>query len=108
MTAKEFVQAYIETQVDENGNQYYETIDDLFNEIGFDYDYKEIETESRWWYNLFCVQKIADRLIGYDWAESTGDDHIFDQGWDFDPNSLCFVEKGTKMIETYIKLKEVE
>ena len=106
MKAKEFIQTYIENTLDEHGNQIYQTIEELFSEIGYDYNYKEDEGDSRWWRNIFCVQEINGRLIGYDWAEANRDEGIFDLGWDFDEDSICFVEKTTKTIECYSKIDE--
>ena len=63
------------------------------------YSAKEIHSEvtgsRRWWDEVFKVVDVDGTKIGYDWAETTGDDSARDKGWEFDPESVCFVEEET-------------
>lgn len=49
-------------------------------------------SSSRWWDDIFRVVEVGDRLIGYWDAETTGDDTPGEKGWEFDENTICFVE----------------
>ena len=46
----------------------------------------------RWWTEVFRVCEIDGMLIGYWWAETTGDESAREKGWEFDPSSICQVE----------------
>ena len=67
--------------------------------------YEENVCSSRWWMNTFRVVKIGELLIGFDWAITTGDENARDKGWEFDPKSICEVEKKEeiKVVIKYIK-----
>jgi hypothetical protein len=96
MTAKEFITDYIKNHkdnIDENGIPYFSNISKFFEEIGNDFIWNEDYGDSRWWKNLFCVQEINGKMIGYGWATTTGDDSIFDKGWSFDEDSICYVKE---------------
>ena len=111
-TAKEFLLDYIqnspENRNDKTGLPYYRNLTEFFNEVGYDYDHYEEKGDSRWWSNGFAVQEINGKLIGYEWATTTGDDSPTDKGWQFNENSICFVEKKQKTIDYYEKIKEEE
>lgn len=105
MTAKEFVLDYVLNHPDnrnDKGQPYYSTLEEFFKDCGSEYDWKEVISSSRWWDNLFVVNKINGRLIGYEWANTTGDMSIWDTGWEFDEDSICFVEPYT-VTKTYYK-----
>lgn len=59
---------------------------------------EEIDSR-RWWSDTFEVVEIMGKLVGYNGATTTGDDTPIEKGWEFDPNSLYFVEKVTEMVE---------
>jgi hypothetical protein len=65
--------------------------------------YKESLGDHRWWTEWFCVTKIKDVFIGYTWATTTGDNSIWDAGWEFDWDSLCEVEPKEVVTTIYIK-----
>lgn len=95
MTAKEFVLDYALNHSDnknDKGEPYFADLEEFFRECGYEYDWSEVTSSSRWWDNLFVVSEINGRLIGYDWARTTGDMSIWDIGWEFDEDSICFVE----------------
>ena len=50
--------------------------------------HKEVCTTHRWWYDWFFIVKIGDKLIGYDWATTTGDMTPRECGWEFDFDTL--------------------
>jgi hypothetical protein len=107
MTAKEFLLDYIQNHPDnkdENGNPYFETLEEFFREVGSDYFWSEVTRSSRWWDNLFAVQEFNDKLIGYEWARSTGDMSIHDIGWKFNEDYICFVEPVEVTITKYKKI----
>lgn len=107
MTAKEFVLDYALNHSDNkrpNGESYFSDLKEFFRECGYEYDWKEVTSSSRWWTNLFVVQEINGKLIGYEWAETTGDVGIWDSGWEFDENSICFVEEYTVTVTKYQKI----
>ena len=76
-------------------------IEDLFSDIGYEYIWKGNISKHRWWNTFFAVIRIGNTLFGYNWAETTGDDNIFDKGWTFDPDSICEVEEKTKIVKYY-------
>lgn len=107
MTAKEFVLDYVYNHPDnknDKGESYYSNLDEFFRDCGYEYDWKEVTSSSRWWDNLFVVQEINGKLIGYKWAQTTGDMGIWDIGWEFDENSICFVEPYEISITKYRKI----
>ena len=62
--------------------------------------FSEIKDSHRWWDDVFKVVDINGMLIGFDSAHTTGDLSPRESGWEFDPNSICEVEK--KEIKTII------
>lgn len=62
----------------------------------------------RWWMNTFRVVEIDGMLIGFDYASTTGDDSPRDKGWEFDPDSICEVERKeeVKIVVSYEIKKE--
>ena len=54
--------------------------------------YRETLTKHRWWIGIFVVVDVGGKLIGYDWAETTGDNTAEEAGWEFDPESICEVK----------------
>lgn len=95
MTAQEFVLDYIlnhPDNKDEKGQPYYSDLEEYFKDQGYEYDWSEVTSSSRWWNNLFVVSEMNGKLVGYDWAKTTGDTSIWDTGWEFDEDSICFVE----------------
>jgi hypothetical protein len=107
MTAKEFLLDYMNNHPDnrrENtGEPYFETLYDMLSEYGW--LYKEDLHDSRWWTNIFVVDNINGRLIGYNWASTTGDDTPYEKGWEFDEDSICYVEPYEV---TEIKYKKIQ
>lgn len=67
--------------------------------------YEEDCGSSRWWMNTFRVVEVGSKLIGFEWATTTGDNNARDMGWEFDPKSICEVEKKIEIKEviTYVK-----
>jgi hypothetical protein len=57
--------------------------------------YCEVTDSRRWWDEVFRVVDVDGTKIGFDWANTTGDDSARDKGWEFDPESVCFVEEET-------------
>ena len=84
-------------------DDYLETLRECGKELHY-----ELTHKSRWWNNLFCVSKLDGMLIGYNNAETTGDDKPQDLGWEFDINSICEVERHeeTVLFVTYTKKKQ--
>ena len=105
-SAFEFVDEYLKKEAKE----YYEEngFEEAFKEwIGYDDAiYGESLGSSRWWDNLFCVQEVDGVLIGYGWASTTGDNNIFDVGWEFDKDTICYVEKKEVTTIKYVRLKD--
>lgn len=101
MTAKEFLMDYILNHPDNydvEGKPFTDNLTEFFYEIGGGFLYKESLGNSRWWENLFLVQEINGKLIGYNWATTTGDTNAQDRGWEFDEDSVCFVEPYTEKV----------
>jgi len=69
--------------------------------------YSEMLETRRWWIDVFFVVAVDEKLIGYDWAETTGDSSAEEMGWEFDINSVCEVEKKEKTVVVYEKIKEI-
>jgi hypothetical protein len=53
------------------------------------------------WKEVFCVKEIDGMLIGYVEAVTGNSTDAMEQGWEFDKNSICRVEK---VGETYKKV----
>ena len=105
-SAFEFVEEYLKKEAPE----FYKSdgFEEVFKEcIGWEDDvYSESIGSSRWWDNLFCVADLDGVLIGYCWASTTGDNNIFDVGWEFDKSTICYVEKKEVVTVKYVKKGE--
>jgi hypothetical protein len=53
--------------------------------------WSKMTSSRRWWDEEFCVVDIDGMLIGYDGADTTGDENATEKGWEFDPSSICEV-----------------
>ena len=65
--------------------------------------YSEVKSEQRWWNSVFRVAKVGDELIGYMWAEATGDNNAGDLGWEPDADTICFCESFDVTVTKYRK-----
>lgn len=105
-SAFEFVDEYLKREA----GDFYDSnsFEECFKEwIGWEDDvYSESVGSSRWWDNLFCVSEVDGVLIGYGWAATTGDNNIFDVGWEFDKSTICYVEKKEVTTTKYIRAKD--
>ena len=105
--AKQFLLDYMNTHPDnldeETGKPYYDTLYYMIKDI-YDPLIEQDEWDSRWWTNLFAIQEINSKLIGFQWAETTGDDTPYEKGWEFDEDSICFVEPYDVTITKYRKI----
>ena len=79
-----------------------ETIRETLEECG-----KELFREKlggrRWWNDIFIVKDIDGMLIGYNWAETTGDMSPREAGWEFDDAEIWEVKPIEKTIIVYEK-----
>jgi len=104
MTAREFVLDYALNHPynkNDKGEPYFSNLEEFFRDCGYEYDWSEVTSSSRWWNNLFAVQVFDGEFIGYEWAETTGDNSIWDTGWEFDEDSICYVEPYEITITKY-------
>lgn len=62
------------------------------------------EDSHRWWNDVFRVVEINGMLIGFEWAETTGDNSARDCGWEFDPKSICLVERKEVLRTIYKRI----
>lgn len=60
----------------------------------------------RWWSTFFGVAKVDGMLIGFEGAETTGDESAEDKGWEFDEGSICEVEVVEVTTIVYKRHKE--
>ncbi len=74
-----------------------ETLFDCGNEV-----YREKGDSHRWWNDVWIVKDIDGMLIGYDGAETTGDNSPTEVGWEFNDSSICEVKAVTKTITTTV------
>lgn len=110
MNVREFLMDYLLNHSDnhnDKGEPFTDDLTEFFYEIGSDWTWDEQLGSSRWWDNLFVVQEINGKLIGYEWAATTGDRSARDRGWEFNENSICFVEPYTETI-TVTKYREIK
>ncbi len=63
--------------------------------------YQKLISDHRWWDNYFVVKNIDGMLIGFEDAQTTGDENAYDKGWEFDPETVCEVEKVEKIVYEY-------
>lgn len=66
--------------------------------------WSKMTTSRRWWDEEFRVVEIDGMLIGYDGADTTGDESATDKGWEFDPSSICEVEAKQVVKTEYVKV----
>jgi len=74
----------------------------------FDTLHKEIIDKHRWWNEYRYTIEVENTYIGYVYAETTGDESAWEKGYEFDPDSICEMERIEKTITTYQKIKEVK
>ena len=100
--ALEFVTDYMKREAKEHFEEmgFYKCFKEWVHEHHF---YDDDGDDSRHWTNTFCAVNIDGILIGYDWADSTGDEHPENLGWEFSRESICYVEKKEIMTIKYIK-----
>ena len=65
--------------------------------------YSEEVSVRNWWIETFEVVQLGDRLIGFNSARATGENSPLEIGWEFNEDSICFVEKYEKTITAYRK-----
>ena len=59
--------------------------------------------ERRWWTDTFNVVEIDGMMIGFMWAETTGDENAREKGWEFNPSSICEVVAQQVVKTEYVK-----
>ena len=64
--------------------------------------YEEVIEERRHWNDTFRVCEIDGLMIGYAFADTTGDMSPKEVGWEFDPSSICEVVKE-EVVKTIYK-----
>jgi len=80
-------------------NEYGIEDDDLLETLlEGDQIYSKVTSKHRWWNCTLVVVDIGGKLIGYEWAATTGDNTARDLGWEFDEDSVCFVEKKEEQV----------
>jgi hypothetical protein len=95
----EEIKKYIEKYCSDNGfdcdddNDIWETLLDSGSMV-----FQKETRSARWWNECFYVVDLAGRLIGFDWAETTGDESAKDKGFEPDVKSICNVEKTEKQV----------
>jgi hypothetical protein len=62
--------------------------------------HSEMIDEHRHWDDVFKVVEVNGMLIGYESAHTTGDISPREAGWEFDPSTICEVER--KEIKTIV------
>ena len=67
--------------------------------------YEEVICNRRHWNDTFRVCRVDGLLIGYEFADTTGDMGTYDVGWEFDPDSICEVI-AEEITKTTYKPKE--
>ena len=97
------IRAYLENYNIENG---YGTSDEELIETLCEEEevYRKPLTKHRWWTDIFVVVDVGGKLIGYDWAETTGDNSPQDVGWEFDQRSICEVKSREVVKTVYEKI----
>ena len=65
--------------------------------------FKKTTGDRRWWTETFNVVEVDGLMIGFDWAETTGDENAKDKGWEFDPSSICEVVAKEVTKTVYVK-----
>ena len=59
----------------------------------------------RHWTDCLSVVKINGMLIGFNDAQTTGDDSPYDKGWEFEPESICEVAPYEVTITNYKRIE---
>lgn len=77
----------------------YEDVGEFLSDM--DVIWKDNQGEHRWYIDEFRVVKIGDRLIGFMWGITTGDMGILEIGWEFNEDSICFVNGIEKTVVVY-------
>lgn len=100
MTALEFVKDIV---AKENPGNKEITSDDVLEYLRDNEIHSEVVGDRRWWNDTFNVANFDGILIGFNCAETTGDNTPFDVGFEFDENSVCYVEpvEKTVVVTTY-------
>lgn len=60
----------------------------------------------RWWNSVYRVCEIEGNLIGFTWAESTGDSDLSDLGWEPHLEDIHFCEKHEEVV-TLTKFRKI-
>lgn len=61
------------------------------------------EVDRRRWWNVYqYTVEIDGMLIGYDYAEANRDESVYDLGYEFDPSTVCEMEKKEKTVIIYV------
>ena len=63
--------------------------------------FEGVGVSKRWWTENFKVVKIDGMLIGFTDAKTTGDMSPFERGWEFDPDTICEVERKEVLTVQY-------
>lgn len=63
------------------------------SEFFADYTYELNRDSHRWIDYLYVKQNLGDKVFEYQWAATTGDDSIWDQGFEFDFSTLVEISK---------------
>jgi hypothetical protein len=66
--------------------------------------YLETVNERRWWNDIFVVVEIDGHFIGFDSAETTGDNTPNECGWEFDPESICECKSIQETRTIYVEI----
>lgn len=101
MTALEFVKDVV---AKDNADAKEVTPNDVLEWLCDNEIHSEVTSNRRWWNDTFNVAKYGDILIGFDYAETTGDDTPCEKGFEFDEDSVCYVEavKKTVVVTGYV------
>ncbi len=63
--------------------------------------HREEVGQHRWWNEYLYVVDINGMLIGFIWAEANRDESVRDLGWEFDPGTICEMERVEEIVVTY-------
>lgn len=95
MTALEFVKDIV---AKDNADGKEVTSNDVLEWLCDNEIHSEVVDSHRWWNSTFNVAKYGDILIGFDYAETTGDETPWEKGFEFDESSVCYVEAVEKTV----------
>jgi hypothetical protein len=97
MTAYEFVVEYNKSNSwDIDNDTIYETLQEE-KQI-----YAGKEDKHRWYSEYLGVVNLDGTLIGYTFARTHGDMSAREMGWEFDIDSICYVERIETVVYSYI------